>query len=199
VSHLFEENRPEPAWPEPAGDTFFQDAGDSFPVQPEPDGRRPPASRGRGGPPPGPRYRDAPVPAGPLLTPQRLLAIVVAAVAVLALAVFVPRILTAARTDTVTGVVARGSGAASWQVSLVIPEQAPATSFSGQDAESAKVGLPVTISVPAAGLSGVAGAITELMARTSSEGGGFTAIVQPRGGTKIVPAAGKTADVTLGS
>ena len=199
MSHLFEENRPEPAWPEPPGDTFFQDAGDGFPVQPEPDGRRPPASRERGGPPPRPQYRDAPVPAGPLLTPPRLLAIVVAAVALLALAVFAPRILTAARTDTVAGVVAKGSSAASWQVSLVIPEQAPATSFSGPDAESARVGLPVTISVPAAGLSGVAGTITKLVARTASAGGGFQALAQPRVGTKVIPAAGKTAAVTLGS
>jgi hypothetical protein len=30
-------------------------------------------------------------------------------------------------------------------------------------------------------------------------GGGFQAVVQPSAGTKVIPSAGKTADVTLGS
>ena len=125
--------------------------------------------------------------------------IAVAAIAVLVLAMFVPRILRVVRSDTVTGVVARATGAVGWQVSVVIPEQAPATSFSGPDAASARVGLPVTITVPAAGVSGVSGVITKLTARAVSQGGGFQAVVQPRAGTKVVPPPGKTADVTLGS
>ena len=112
---------------------------------------------------------------------------------------FVPRILRVARTDTVTGEVAQGAGAASWQVSVIIPEQAPAASFAGQNAQSARVGLPVTISVPAARISGVSGRITKLTARTADMGGGFQAVVQPSAGTKVIPAPGKTADVTLGS
>jgi hypothetical protein len=99
----------------------------------------------------------------------------------------------------VTGVVARGGAAASWQVSVIIPEQAPAASFAGQNAQSARVGLPVTISVPAAGISAVSGLITKLTARTASMGGGFQALVQPRAGTRVIPSPGKTADVTLGS
>jgi hypothetical protein len=125
--------------------------------------------------------------------------LVVAAIALVVLAMFVPSILRVVRNDTLAGVVAQGSGAAGWQVSLIIPEQAPATSFAGQDAQSARVGLPVTISVPAAGISGVSGVITKLMARTASMGGGFQAVVQPRISSKVVPAAGKAADVTLGS
>lgn len=63
------------------------------------------------------------------------------AIALIVLAVFVPRILRVMRSDTVTGVVAR----------------------------------------------------------TASQGGGFSAVVQPRAGTKVIPSAGKAADVTLGS
>lgn len=197
MSHLFEENQPGPAWPEPE-DTFFQDAGDGFPVQPEPDPGRLPAPQPRPAAP-GPRYRDAPARGGVAPSRRMLSGVMVMAIAVLALALLVPRILRVVRSDTVTGVVAQGSGAARWRVSLVIPEQAPATSFSGPDAQSAKVGLPVTISVPAAGISGVSGVITKLTARTSGQGGGFTAVAQPRAATKVIPAPGKTAEVTLGS
>lgn len=197
MPHLFEENQPGPAWAEP-GDTFFADAGDGFPAQPEPDQGRPPAPPQRP-PAPGPRYRDAPGGGGFAPARRTMAGVVVAAIAVLALAVLVPRILHVVRSDTITGVVAQGSAAGRWQVSLVIPEQAPATSFSGPDAQSARVGLPVTISVPAAGISGVSGVIIKLVPRTSGEGGGFTAVAQPRAATRVVPAPGKTADVTLGS
>lgn len=201
---LFEENQPEPNWPGPAADMFFHDAGDGFPVQPEPDAGPPPspprrAAAERQPKPAAPRYRDAPTPGGFAPSRQLVTTLVVLAIALIVLAMFVPRILRAARTDTVTGAVAQGTGGASWQVSVIIPEQAPAASFAGQNAQSAKVGLPVTISVPAAGISAVSGRITKLTARTADMGGGFQAVVQPSAGTKVIPSAGKTADVTLGS
>ena len=185
-----------------SADTFFQDVGDGFQAQPEPDAGPPPqrpAAPERPGKPPAPRYRDAPAPGGFAPTRQLIVSLVVLVIALIVLAVFVPRILRVIRSDTVSGVVARATGAVGWQVSVVIPEQAPADSFSGPDAESARVGLPVTISVPAAGINAVSGVITKLTARTASQGGGFSAVVQPRAGTKVIPSAGKTADVTLGS
>jgi len=185
-----------------SADTFFQDTGDGFPAQPEPDAGPPPrrpAAPERPGKPPAPRYRDAPAPAGFAPTRQLIVSLVVLVIALIVLAVFVPRILRVVRSDTVTGMVARAAGAAGWQVSVIIPEQAPATSFSGPDAASARVGLPVTITVPGAGINGVSGVIIKLTARTVSQGGGFQAVVQPRAGTKVIPSPGKTADVTLGS
>ena len=125
----------------------------------------------------------------------------VAAIGLVVIALLVPSIVRSLRTDTIDGTVvasgARPSG--SWQVRLLIPEQSQAVVFGARSAEEARVGLPVTISVPAAKISRVSGFITQLTARTASEGGGFAAVAQIRGTTRVIPSAGMTADVQLGS
>ena len=125
-----------------------------------------------------------------------------AAIGLVVIAMLVPSIVRSLRTDTIDGTVVAGSGArpaGSWQVRLLIPEQSQAVVFGARSAEEARVGLPVTISVPAAKISRVSGFITQLTPRTASEGGGFAAVAQIRGTTRVIPSAGMTADVQLGS
>jgi multidrug resistance efflux pump len=79
-----------------------------------------------------------------------------------------------------------------WQVSLLIPQTGTST---------VKVGQEVTISVPAAQLSGVKGTIRELSpAPVSSSGGAaYEAGVRVLGQTRTTPLSGMTANVQLGS
>lgn len=91
----------------------------------------------------------------------------------------------------------RASGG--WQVRLVISEENPATAFPPQGGQAARVGLPVMISVPGARVIRVSGAIIQLTARPAGEGGGYVAVVQPRAATPLIPSAGMSAEVQLGS
>jgi multidrug efflux pump subunit AcrA (membrane-fusion protein) len=79
-----------------------------------------------------------------------------------------------------------------WQVRLLIPQT---------DTSAVKVGGNVTISIPAAQLSGVKGTITELSPTpvTSSGGTAYEAVVRVPGRTRITPLSGMTADIQLGS
>jgi multidrug efflux pump subunit AcrA (membrane-fusion protein) len=79
-----------------------------------------------------------------------------------------------------------------WQVRLLIP---PAGT------SAVKVGGKVTISVPAAQLTGIKGTITELSPRPvdSSGGASHEAVVQVLGRTRITPLSGMTANVELSS
>jgi multidrug efflux pump subunit AcrA (membrane-fusion protein) len=79
-----------------------------------------------------------------------------------------------------------------WQVSLLIPQT---------DTSAVKVGGDVTISVPAAQLSGVKGTVRELspMPVSSSGGAAYEAVVRVLGRTRITPLSGMTANVQLGS
>jgi multidrug efflux pump subunit AcrA (membrane-fusion protein) len=79
-----------------------------------------------------------------------------------------------------------------WQVSLLIPQT---------DRSAVKVGEDVTISVPAAQLSGVKGTIRELSPApvTSSGGAAYEAVVRVLGRTRSTPFSGLTANVQLGS
>jgi len=79
-----------------------------------------------------------------------------------------------------------------WQVRLLIPQTS---------ASAVKVGANVTVSIPAAQLSGVRGTITEVSPTpvTSSGGAGYEAVVRVLGRTRITPLSGTTADVQLGS
>jgi multidrug efflux pump subunit AcrA (membrane-fusion protein) len=81
-----------------------------------------------------------------------------------------------------------GSG---WQVRLLIPTGTSAV----------KVGGKVTISVPAAQLTGIKGTITELSPRpvASSGSASHEAVVQVPGRTRIIPLSGMTANVELSS
>ncbi len=215
----------EPAF---AGDTYVQN-NDGFPVPPEPAAYREPAprayreparpasrprprsgERGRGQPPARPSRTSLPGTSLPgtslrrpgTLTPGRVAGILVAVIGLLVIALLVPSIVRSLRTDTVDGTVVAGSGAhpsGRWQVRLVIPEQSQAVVFGARSAEQARVGLPVTISVPAEKISQVSGVITQLTPRTASEGGGFAAVAQIRGTTRVIPSAGMTAEVQLGS
>jgi hypothetical protein len=79
-----------------------------------------------------------------------------------------------------------------WQVSLLIPQT---------DTSAVKVGGDVTISVPAAQLSGVKGTVRELspMPVSSSGGAAYEAVVRVLGRTRITPLGGMSANVQLGS
>lgn len=79
-----------------------------------------------------------------------------------------------------------------WQVSLLIPQT---------DTSAVKVGGDVTISVPAAQISGVKGTIRELspMPVSSSGGAAYEAVVRVLGRTQTTPLSGMTANVQLGS
>ncbi|MGH3069589.1 MAG: hypothetical protein ACRDND_07135 [Streptosporangiaceae bacterium] len=79
-----------------------------------------------------------------------------------------------------------------WQVSLLIPQT---------DTSAVKVGEDVTISVPAAQLSGVKGTIRGLspMPVSSSGGAAYEAVVGVLGRTRTTPLSGMTANVQLGS
>lgn len=79
-----------------------------------------------------------------------------------------------------------------WQVRLLIP---PART------SAVKVGGNVTISVPAAQLSGIKGTITELSPRPVAGSGkaSYQAVVQVLGRTRITPLSGLTANVELSS
>jgi multidrug efflux pump subunit AcrA (membrane-fusion protein) len=79
-----------------------------------------------------------------------------------------------------------------WQVRLLIPQT---------DTSAVKVGGNVTISVPAAQLTGIKGTITELspMPVASSGSASYEAVVQVLGRTRITPLSGMTANVQLGS
>ena len=79
-----------------------------------------------------------------------------------------------------------------WQVSLLIPQT---------DTSAVKVGGDVTISVPAAQLSGVKGTVRELspLPVSSSGGAAYEAVVRVLGRTRITPLSGMTANVQLGS
>ena len=78
-----------------------------------------------------------------------------------------------------------------WQVRLLIPQT---------DTSAVKVGGNVTISVPAAQLSGVKGTIGELSPTpvTSSGSAAYEAVVQVPGRTRVTPLSGMTANVRLG-
>jgi hypothetical protein len=79
-----------------------------------------------------------------------------------------------------------------WQVSLLIPQTGTS---------AVKVGGNVTISVPAAQLSGVKGTIRQVspMPVTSSGGAAYEAVVRVLGRTRTTPLSGMTANVQLGS
>ena len=79
-----------------------------------------------------------------------------------------------------------------WQVSLLIAQT---------DASAVKVGEDVTISVPAAQISGVKGTIRELSPTPVSSSGGvaYEAVVRVLGRTQTTPLSGMTANVQLGS
>ena len=79
-----------------------------------------------------------------------------------------------------------------WQVRLLIP-------LTGTSA--VKVGGKVTISVPAAQLTGIKGTITELSPRPVASSGSASreAVVQVPGRTRITPLSGMTANVELSS
>jgi multidrug efflux pump subunit AcrA (membrane-fusion protein) len=79
-----------------------------------------------------------------------------------------------------------------WQVSLLIPQT---------DTSAVKVGEDVTISVPAARISGVKGTIRDLspMPVSSSGGATYEAVVRVLGRTQTTPLSGMTANVQLGS
>jgi hypothetical protein len=79
-----------------------------------------------------------------------------------------------------------------WQVSLLIPQTATS---------AVKVGEDVTISVPAAQLSGVKATIRELSPTpvSSSVGGAYEAVARVLGRTRSIPLSGMTANVQLGS
>jgi multidrug efflux pump subunit AcrA (membrane-fusion protein) len=79
-----------------------------------------------------------------------------------------------------------------WQVSLLIPQS---------DTSAVKVGGDVTISVPAAEISGVKGTIRELspMLVSGSGGAAYEAVVRVLGRTRTTPLSGMTANVQLGS
>ena len=79
-----------------------------------------------------------------------------------------------------------------WQVRLLIPQT---------DTSAVKVGGNVTISVPAAQLTGIKGTITELspVPVASSGSASYEAVVQVPGRTRITPLSGMTANVQLGS
>jgi hypothetical protein len=79
-----------------------------------------------------------------------------------------------------------------WQVSLLIPQS---------DTSAVKVGEDVTISVPAARISGVKGTIRDLspMPVSSSGGATYEAVVRVLGRTQTTPLSGMTANVQLGS
>ncbi|HEX3388310.1 MAG TPA: biotin/lipoyl-binding protein, partial [Streptosporangiaceae bacterium] len=79
-----------------------------------------------------------------------------------------------------------------WQVSLLIPRT---------DTSAVKVGEGVTISVPAAQLSGAKGTIRELspMPVSSSGRATYEAVVRVLGRTRTTPLSGMTAHVQLGS
>ena len=79
-----------------------------------------------------------------------------------------------------------------WQVSLLIAQA---------DASAVKVGEDVTISVPAAQISGVKGTIRELSPTPVSSSGGvaYEAVVRVLGRTQTTPLSGMTANVQLGS
>jgi multidrug efflux pump subunit AcrA (membrane-fusion protein) len=79
-----------------------------------------------------------------------------------------------------------------WQVRLLIPPTGTS---------AVKVGGNVTISVPAAQLTGIRGAITELSPRPVASSGSASreAVVQVPGRTRIIPLSGMTANVELSS
>jgi hypothetical protein len=79
-----------------------------------------------------------------------------------------------------------------WQVRLLIPQRS---------ARSVRAGQGVTISVPAARLTGVRGTIRKrLPAPVSSPGSAsYQAVVRSHGRARITPLSGMTADVQLGS
>jgi multidrug efflux pump subunit AcrA (membrane-fusion protein) len=79
-----------------------------------------------------------------------------------------------------------------WQVRLLIPQT---------DTSAVKVGGNVTISVPAAQLTGIKGTITELSPRSVASSGSvsYEAVVRVLGRTRITPLSGMTANVELSS
>ena len=79
-----------------------------------------------------------------------------------------------------------------WQVRLLIPQT---------DTAAVKAGGEVTISVPAAQLSGVKGTITELSPTpvTNSGSAAYEAVVRALSRTPVTPLSGMTANVQLGS
>jgi multidrug efflux pump subunit AcrA (membrane-fusion protein) len=79
-----------------------------------------------------------------------------------------------------------------WQVRLLIPQT---------DTSAVKVGGKVTISVPAAQLSGVHGTIAALspMPVSNSGSAAYEAVVRVLGRTAVTPLSGMTANVQLGS
>jgi multidrug efflux pump subunit AcrA (membrane-fusion protein) len=79
-----------------------------------------------------------------------------------------------------------------WQVRLLIPPTG---------SSAVKVGGNVTISVPAAQLTGIKGTITELSPRPVASSGSASreAVVQVPGRTRITPLSGMTANVELSS
>jgi multidrug efflux pump subunit AcrA (membrane-fusion protein) len=79
-----------------------------------------------------------------------------------------------------------------WQVRLLIPQT---------DTSAVKAGGKVTISVPAAQLSGVKGTIGEVSPTPVANSGGasYEAVVRVIGRTPVTPLSGMTANVQLGS
>jgi multidrug efflux pump subunit AcrA (membrane-fusion protein) len=78
----------------------------------------------------------------------------------------------------------------SWAVLMLVPQSSAA---------AVRAGLAVTVSVPAAGLTGVAGSISEVLATpvTTSDGVMYEAVVAVAGHQAAPPLAGMTANVTL--
>jgi multidrug efflux pump subunit AcrA (membrane-fusion protein) len=81
---------------------------------------------------------------------------------------------------------------AGWQVKMLLPESS---------ISAIRPGLDVTVSVPAAGLSGIRGYIQELLPTpvTTSAGVAYQAVVHVLGQQRAVPLSGMTANVQLGS
>jgi multidrug efflux pump subunit AcrA (membrane-fusion protein) len=81
---------------------------------------------------------------------------------------------------------------ADWQVKMLLPESS---------ISAIRPGLDVTVSVPAAGLSGIHGYIQELLPTpvTTSSGVAYQAVVHVLGRQRAVPLSGMTANVQLGS
>jgi multidrug efflux pump subunit AcrA (membrane-fusion protein) len=81
---------------------------------------------------------------------------------------------------------------AGWQVKMLLPESSISAIRPGQD---------VTVSVPAAGLTGIRGYIQELLPTpvTTSAGVAYQAVVHVLGQQRAVPLSGMTANVQLGS
>ena len=80
----------------------------------------------------------------------------------------------------------------SWEVVVLVPENSVST---------VRAGRAVTISVPAAGISGVAGRVQEVLPTPQSTASGvaYQAVVKVFGHQDTAPLSGMSADVELNS